>query len=234
MSGGVHGKGGRFKRKEVGADRVTAPGDAPAPPPPPEGLQLPSLEGLPGVTIEVLTSLVKKNHKWGARSAGRGNVNKYRTRVAFRVRDCTSGVVQSATYSSRPDLEAAVARLRAARGVALGVAAGIEGAPGAGAAGSPAGGAGSGAAATPPQKRFATPFVLASTTALAAAITSCCATCGARGERGSGSGAREVQPPAQPSPTPPPFAHTPARPRPRPHARVQKKETPVLCEAEAG
>jgi hypothetical protein len=70
---------------------------------------------------------MKMNHKWGARSAGRGNVNKYRTRVAFRVRDCTSGAVQSATYSSRPDLEAAVARLRAARGVALGASASASG-----------------------------------------------------------------------------------------------------------
>ena len=107
MSGGVHGKGGRFKRKEVGEDRESVPGDVPGPPPPPEGLQLPSLEGLAGVTIEVVTSRVKENRHRGARSAGRGNVNKYRTRVAFRVHDSTSGAAQSVTYDSRRRASAA-------------------------------------------------------------------------------------------------------------------------------
>ena len=186
MRGVVHGKGGQFKRKEVGEDRESVPGDVPGPPPPPEGLQLPSLEGLAGVTIEVVTSRVKENRHRGARSAGRGNVNKYRTRVAFRVHDSTSGAVQSVTYDSRPDLEAAITRLRVARGVALGggaAAAGIAGA-GAPAGGSP-GGAGSGTGVPPPRKKFASPFIMVSTAALEATMTSHCS-CGAQGERGSG------------------------------------------------
>jgi hypothetical protein len=183
MSGVVHGKGGRFKRKVAGADRELGLGEVPEPFALPEGFQLPSLEGLPGVTIEVFKSEVKGNHRWGVLSGGRGNMNKYRTRLGFRVHDSSSGVVQSKTYTNRPALDAAIAQLRAARGVALGAGGGVAAVKIAGGAagGSPAVGVDSGAAATPPKKRYASSYVMVSTNALVETITSRCANCGAQG-----------------------------------------------------